>query len=147
MRIRVTKSAGWYEDKVGEVFEVDESATLEGRDIFFVDGLDVFEYSGNRRYVRAEHAEIYSDGMNNPAPDDVVNSPAHYNYGDIEVIDYIEQVTDSYDGKQAYLAGNIIKYVSRAPHKNGAEDLRKAIWYADRLAEDMERESETKGSD
>lgn len=69
---------------------------------------------------------------------DNIDHPQHYNYGDIEVIDFIDQVTNSYEGKAAYLAGNVIKYVSRAPHKNGAEDVEKAIWYAKRLADVME---------
>ena len=63
---------------------------------------------------------------------DKVNSPSHYNTGKIEVIDYIEdQLTpEEYKG---YLEGNVIKYVSRYKHKNGAEDLRKAEWYLKRL--------------
>lgn len=66
---------------------------------------------------------------------DNVNQPQHYMQGDVEVIDYIDQVADSYGGKDAYYVGNIIKYISRAPHKNGTEDLRKAAWYLDRLIE------------
>lgn len=73
--------------------------------------------------------------------EDAVNSPAHYRQGAVEVIDYIDQVADSYVGKQAAYAGNIIKYVSRAPYKNGAIDIRKAIWYAQRLADAMEAEA------
>ena len=39
---------------------------------------------------------------------DIVNSPAHYTYGGIETIDFIE-------AKQlSYHCGNVIKYVSRA---------------------------------
>lgn len=69
---------------------------------------------------------------------DNVNSPQHYTQGNIEVIDYIDQVADGYVGKQAVYAGNVIKYVSRAPYKNQAQDIRKAIWYAERLADAME---------
>ncbi len=66
---------------------------------------------------------------------ETVNHPAHYNAGPIEVIDYIDQVTEDCKGKDGFYIGNIIKYVSRAPHKNGTEDLRKARWYLDRLIE------------
>lgn len=66
-------------------------------------------------------------------PYDNVNKPSHYNYGDIEVIDYIEQVTNQYDGYNAYLVGNVLKYISRAPHKNGQEDLDKAKVYLDKM--------------
>lgn len=67
---------------------------------------------------------------------DNVNHPSHYNYGDIEVIDFIEQVTEQYeDGFDAYIVGNALKYLSRSPHKNGTEDIRKAVWYLNRLLE------------
>lgn len=68
---------------------------------------------------------------------DAVNSPSHYTQGVVEVIDYIDQVAESYVGKDAAYVANVIKYVSRAPHKNGVEDVKKAIWYAERLAESM----------
>ena len=58
---------------------------------------------------------------------DNVNSPNHYNKGDIEVIDYI------LDQKFNYLEGNVIKYVSRYRNKGGIEDLRKAKWYLEKL--------------
>ena len=58
---------------------------------------------------------------------DVVNHPAHYKVGGIEVIDFIESKNFSYN------LGNVIKYVSRADHKgNKLEDLKKAQWYLTR---------------
>ena len=66
---------------------------------------------------------------------DVVNKPIHYTYGDIEVIDYIEQVTKDYPPQMAFAIGNAIKYISRARHKNGKEDLAKARWYLERAYE------------
>ena len=49
----------------------------------------------------------------------------HYMAGKVEVIDYIrDQLTpEQYEG---YLRGNVIKYISRYPHKNGLDDLYKA---------------------
>ena len=66
---------------------------------------------------------------------DVVNSPAHYTYGGIETIDFIE-------AKQlSYHCGNVIKYVSRAGKKGERlEDLRKAQWYLNREIERLEKE-------
>lgn len=66
---------------------------------------------------------------------DVVNSPAHYTYGGIETIDFIE-------AKQLnYHCGNVIKYVSRAGKKGERlEDLRKAQWYLNREIERLEKE-------
>ena len=69
---------------------------------------------------------------------DVVNKPKHYTYGDIEVIDYIEQVTKNYKPELAFAIGNAIKYISRANHKNGKEDLDKARWYLNRAFENGE---------
>jgi hypothetical protein len=66
---------------------------------------------------------------------DVVNSPAHYTYGGIETIDFIE-------AKQLnYHCGNVVKYVSRAGKKGERlEDLRKAQWYLNREIDRLEKE-------
>lgn len=63
---------------------------------------------------------------------DTVNHPSHYTQGSIETIDYIEQTAQGYSGNVAYCIGNVLKYVSRAPFKNGKEDLLKAEWYLKR---------------
>lgn len=70
---------------------------------------------------------------------DVVNKPAHYNNGNIECIDYIEQqlTEEEYRG---YLLGNIIKYTHRHKYKNGVEDLKKANWYLDKLTKKLDKE-------
>ena len=69
---------------------------------------------------------------------DNVNSPSHYNYGEIEVIDFIEQVTQHYNPNVAYHIGNAIKYLARSPHKNGKEDVEKARWYIERAFENWD---------
>ncbi|OOO72756.1 hypothetical protein B0W56_00490 [Staphylococcus saprophyticus] len=70
--------------------------------------------------------------------EDMVNSPSHYNYGEIEVIDFIEQVTQHYNANVAYHIGNAIKYLARSPHKNGKEDVAKARWYIERAFENWD---------
>ena len=65
--------------------------------------------------------------------EDMVNSPSHYNYGDIEVIDYCDQVCKTYPPELAPYVFNAIKYLSRANHKNGREDIDKAKYYVQRL--------------
>lgn len=70
--------------------------------------------------------------------DDKVNHPSHYTYGDIEVVDFIEQVTKDYKPELAFAIGNAIKYISRANRKNGKEDLDKARWYLNRAFEKWE---------
>jgi hypothetical protein len=59
-----------------------------------------------------------------------VNHPSHYNQGQIEVIDYIEDIGMGED----FCAGNAIKYLSRYKYKEKPlEDLKKAKWYVERL--------------
>ncbi|MBT2852365.1 DUF3310 domain-containing protein [Staphylococcus coagulans] len=70
--------------------------------------------------------------------EDVVNQPAHYTYGDIEVIDYCDQVCKTYPPELAPYVFNAIKYVSRATHKNGKEDIAKAKYYVQRLFDKWE---------
>ena len=58
---------------------------------------------------------------------DPVNHPAHYKYGGIETIDFIEAK------ELGYNLGNVVKYVTRSDHKgNRKEDLEKALWYLTR---------------
>lgn len=74
--------------------------------------------------------------INNP-PADNVNHPAHYNFGKIEVIDFIEQQ------HLGFHLGNSVKYISRAGRKDPAktiEDLKKAAWYLNRQIERLKRE-------
>lgn len=60
---------------------------------------------------------------------DPVNHPAHYTYGGVETIDYIEQVL-GVAGLISFCLGNVIKYISRCEHKGSyREDLNKAQWY------------------
>lgn len=66
------------------------------------------------------------------AEHDPVNHPSHYTRGKIEVIDFIE------DQQLGYHLGQVIKYVSRAGHKDAAtrkQDLEKARWYLTREIE------------
>lgn len=64
-------------------------------------------------------------GQPHPQPD-MVNHPPHYGQhpSGIECI----QVTEHMN----FNLGNAVKYIWRADHKNGLEDLRKARWYLDR---------------
>lgn len=68
--------------------------------------------------------------------EDVVNHPIHYNTGNIEVIDYIEDKLGM-DGFLDYCIGNVMKYVSRYKYKNGVQDLQKAEWYLRRAIQTM----------
>ena len=64
---------------------------------------------------------------------DPVNFPIHYADGNgVECIDAIEASMGTEEFK-GFLKGNVQKYVWRYAQKNGAEDLKKAKWYLERL--------------
>ena len=70
---------------------------------------------------------------------DNVNHPEHYTQGTVECIDAIEAATAGLTGIEAVSTGNAIKYLWRWRRKGGADDLRKAKWYINRLLGEMDR--------
>ena len=63
----------------------------------------------------------------------IVDHPKHYNAGEFEAIDVIE------DWKLDFHCGNAIKYIGRHKHKgNPKEDIEKAIWYLQRYLETLD---------
>ena len=91
--------------------------------------LDVIGYT----YKMVE--EVQQTGLLDPALqpyppiDNNPVSPQHYQQGNIQVLDFIN------DQKFTYLEGNIVKYICRYKTKNGLEDLEKADYYLSRLIE------------
>ena len=79
------------------------------------------------------------------AEKDKIN-PSHYKFGDMEAMDFVDAVLKhgGFKVNQAHYVFNIIKYLVRAPRKNGLEDLKKAKWNLDRLIEKWEVENDTK---
>ena len=66
--------------------------------------------------------------------DDKINHPSHYKVGGIETIDFIEAKD------LGYHLGNVVKYISRADHKdNKLENLKKAQWYLNRAVSNLEK--------
>ena len=91
-----------------------------------------------RNAIADEQYKLYFSTSNKPLTKsstkeeavDKVNHPPHYKVGGIETIDFIEAKG------LGYHLGNVIKYVTRADHKdNKLEDLRKAQWYLTRAIE------------
>lgn len=70
-------------------------------------------------------------------------NPTYYKQGKYETIDVILDVTKNLPGDEAYLVGNIIKYVSRYNLKKGIEDIEKARWYAKRLSRLLKEKEES----
>lgn len=73
---------------------------------------------------------------------EMVNHPEHYQSGKIETIDVIEEFTKDLKGIKAFDTANIIKYACRWSRKNGVEDLRKLVWYANHLINHIETKGE-----
>ena len=65
---------------------------------------------------------------------DNVNSPAHYNVGNLETIQLLEESMSKREFL-GYLKGNVIKYLARYEYKGKPmEDLDKALWYLEYLS-------------
>lgn len=65
-------------------------------------------------------------------PGNSVDHPAHYNMGNVEVIDAIES------WRLGFSLGNAVKYIARASWKGKElEDLEKAAWYLNRHIEQL----------
>lgn len=81
-------------------------------------------------------SDIHKEQLQRLGKKETVNHPSHYNQGEIEVIDYIEDLGIGED----FCIGNAIKYISRYKHKHDPiEDLQKAKWYIDRVIKAYEK--------
>lgn len=78
----------------------------------------------------------YTEDAFTPDLEDMVNNPPHYNQHGIECLDAIRAATGK--GYQYYLQGNILKYLWRYRYKNGKEDLQKALFYLQRMIEEVD---------
>lgn len=67
---------------------------------------------------------------------DAIN-PGHYRQGGIECIDALKAATVGKTGIEAVCVANVIKYLWRYEEKNGVEDVEKALWYLNRLYDEL----------
>jgi hypothetical protein len=86
-------------------------------------------------YIFAEEDDevVFTGYPEEEDEEDAVNSPSHYNTGNIECIEAIEEsmTPEAYKG---YLKGNCMKYLWRYDYKGKpVEDLEKAQWYLAKL--------------
>ena len=61
-------------------------------------------------------------------------NPDHYKLNGVELIDILRSVLTPEEYK-GLLKGSIYQYLFRYERKNGIEDLKKALWYLDKLLE------------
>ena len=64
-------------------------------------------------------------------------NPKHYRKGDVECIDALKAATIGKTGIEAVCVANVIKYLWRYEEKNGVEDVEKALWYLNRLHDEL----------
>lgn len=81
-------------------------------------------YRGENGEAEAQPFMDFTEQEKNGIPDD-----SHYTKGKIEPWDYI--IANDLD----FFEGNIVKYVTRWKYKNGIEDLKKVVVYANKLLE------------
>ena len=75
--------------------------------------------------------EVKTNDTKTNVQEDMVNHPPHYKVGGIETLDFIRAKL-GVDGYVGYCVGNVLKYLSRAGHKDRKkvqEDLKKAEFY------------------
>lgn len=129
----------------GEYIDCDVAVSEEFRDKLYND-FDIYEYvkyeqiNSSNKYDRVNYTisrhirKVQNTNTIEDNAEDSVNHPSHYNQGTIETIDCIENAVAGYSAIEAVSAGNVVKYVSRAPFKGSKlEDLKKARWYLNRL--------------
>ena len=99
--------------------------------------------TGLEHWMRAAHdedSELWEDesleeviARQDEEEEDMVGAPRHYNTGNIECIDAIEESMSSVAFK-GYLKGNCMKYLWRYDYKGKqVQDLQKAGWYLNKL--------------
>ena len=75
-------------------------------------------------------------------PGDQVNHPKHYNQGNIECIEAMEAAF-GIDAVASFCKCNAFKYLWRSDQKNGIEDLKKALWYLNKLLDILKHKWES----
>lgn len=69
---------------------------------------------------------------------DTINKPSHYADSKIECIDAMEAAF-GIEVVMHFCLGNSFKYIFRSQKKNGAEDIKKALWYENKYLELREK--------
>jgi len=92
----------------------------------------LLDFTGNSVRECDEHGNDLTTPTTAP-----VEKPSYYIKGGMECIDVINAVVVDCGPQEAYLIGNVIKYLWRFKQKNGKEDVAKARKYIDMLLASM----------
>lgn len=118
-------------------------------DNVFADSADIKEQYGEQVKNKVPDEEVPEElqpkveQFKKLLDDTIVNHPPHYTAGKVECIDALEAATTGLQGIEAVCTANAIKYLWRHQHKNGVQDLRKAIWYIERLIQHYEMQEQS----
>lgn len=138
-----------YESRCGEVWEVffentEEdyypfAARMENKVAWFTgDGRYIFDDGEDAKDLIFKLVE--SGVPSSDEPQDAIN-PSHYKHNGIETIDYMKAVSTEEEFK-GHLRLTAIKYISRLGKKDcPKQEIKKAIWYLNKLLEQYEAES------
>lgn len=84
-----------------------------------------FTITDNDDFIRVK--EPFTRKVDIQGEQDMVHEPPHYQFGKFSARMIIELVGKTYKSASVfYHVGNALKYLMRAPRKNGLEDLKKA---------------------
>lgn len=115
-------------------------------DNVFIDGADIKErYNKQVKNEVPEELQPKVEQFKKLLDDTMVNHPPHYTAGKVECIDALEAATIGLQGIEAVCTANAIKYLWRQSRKNGVEDLKKAIFYIERLIQHYEKQEQSNG--
>lgn len=88
------------------------------------------EEDGKLLHSMQDAHEAYTRGLKA----EQINHPSHYTRGPIECIEAQRSALSPAEYK-GYLKGCVMAYLWREMHKGGIDDVKKAQWFLDRLAE------------
>lgn len=136
-----------YESRCGEIWEVffentEEyhypfMARTENREAWFTEG-GLYIFDGGE-HVSDLIFKLAESGKTDDQPADAIN-PSHYKHNGIETIDYMKAVSTD-DEFKGHLRLTAIKYISRLGKKDcPKQEIKKAIWYLNKLLEEYEAE-------
>lgn len=97
--------------------------------------VDGSEWEISDVYREAETVPVVTEQDETECSDAI--NPSHYKQGGIECIEALKAATVNLKGIEAVCTANAIKYLWRWKEKNGTEDLKKSLWYINRLIEEV----------
>ena len=119
-----------YIGNIGAITSIDTGSVLPYKIVF---DNDFWWYQEKDLESIEDTTEIKVNDTPASPHDDPVNHPSHYNQSSIECIDAIQAATNGLDGFEGHCTGTSMKYTWRWKFKNGTEDIRKSIWYLQKL--------------